>query len=316
MIDSIQIIKDSVPDTLASVQTQSPDSAHIIKNSINETFNMAEKTLGLDKIMDMGYEKIITFGTKLVLAILVLIIGLYIIKLFVKGFKRVMVKRDVDLSLQPFLKGLVSIGLKILLVISVMGMVGIEMTSFIAVLGAAGLAFGMALSGTLQNFAGGVILLIFKPFKAGDHIEAQGYSGLVKEVRIFNTIIRTFDNKTVIIPNGGLSSGSLINYTAESLRRVDWFFDTSYGGDIEKTKNTLRSIVEKDKRILKTPELFIAIEALTENSVKICVKAWVKTDDYWDVFYNMNDNVYSEFTKQGISFPFPQMDVHLHNVKK
>ncbi|MFH2141440.1 MAG: mechanosensitive ion channel domain-containing protein [Bacteroidota bacterium] len=316
LTDSTTIITDSIPYTLSVAVNQIPDTAMSLENTISETFDMAGKSLGIDKLLDFGYEKVITFGTRLILAIIVLLIGLYVIKLLVKAFKKILIKRNVDESLQPFFKGLVSIGLKIMLIVSVMGMVGIEMTSFIAVLGAAGLAFGMALSGTLQNFAGGVILLIFKPFKAGDYVETQGYSGLVKEVRIFNTIIVTFDNKTVIIPNGGLSSSSMINYTAEPLRRVDWTISTAYGGDVDKAKKIISDLLEKDDKVLKDPKHFILLGSLAESSVDLYVRAWVKTSDYWDVLFNLNENVYREFNEQGVSFPFPQMDVHLHDVKK
>ena len=192
-------------------------------------------------------------------------------------------------------------------------MLGVEMTSFIAILGAAGLAVGMALSGTLQNFAGGVMLLIFKPFKVGDFIEAQGYAGVVKEIQIFNTIITTGDNKTIIIPNGGLSTSSMVNYSTMPTRRVDWTFGIGYGDDVDKAKEVLKKLLSEDARILKDPEPFIAVSELADSSVNFVVRAWVNGADYWGVFFDMNEKVYKTFDKEGLNIPYPQMDVHIHN---
>jgi small conductance mechanosensitive channel len=267
--------------------------------------------------MDNIYEKVVdlvlTFGPKLVGAILVWIVGSIIVKFLAKTFSRILDKRNIDASLKPFLTGIVSSLLKVMLVISVLGMVGIEMTSFVAILGAAGLAVGMALSGTLQNFAGGVMILIFKPFKNGDVIEAQGHVGSVSEIQIFNTILKTPDNKTIIIPNGGLSNGSMVNYSTEAQRRVDWTFGIGYGDDAAKARTVLQTLIDADSRILKTPEPFIALSALADSSVNFTVRAWVKSEDYWGVFFDMNENVYNSFAKEGLSIPFPQMDVHVHN---
>ena len=190
-------------------------------------------------------------------------------------------------------------------------MVGIEMTSFIAILGAAGLALGLALSGTLQNFAGGVIVLIFKPFKVGDFIEAQGYSGVVKEISIFATILNTVDKKLIIIPNGPLSTGSLTNYSAEAQRRVDWTFGIAYGDDIENFKKAMNDFIAEDKRILKDPASFIGLSELGDSSVNFAVRAWVNSEDYWAVFFDMNEKVYKRFGEYKLNIPFPQMDIHL-----
>jgi small conductance mechanosensitive channel len=187
------------------------------------------------------------------------------------------------------------------------------MTSFIAILGAAGLAVGMALSGTLQNFAGGVMILIFKPFKVGDVIEAQGYTGGVKEIQIFNTILKTPDNKTVIIPNGGLSNSSMVNYSTEPKRRVDFTFGIGYGDSIEQAKEVLLAILKSDTRIINDPaEPFVEVIALADSSVNFAVRAWVNSADYWGVYFATNAKVYNEFNKVGINIPFPQMDVHVH----
>ena len=248
---------------------------------------------------------------KLIGAIVVLIVGLWVIKAIMKGIRKTMEKRDMDESLKPFLLSMISMLLKIMLVISVLTMLGIQMTSFIAILGAAGLAVGMALSGTLQNFAGGVMILIFKPFKVGDFIEAQGYMGAVKEIQIFITILTTPDNKTVVIPNGGLSTGSLINYSAEPTRRVDWSFGIAYGDDFDKAKDVILNMLKTDERILTDPEPFVALGEMADSSVNITTRAWVKGEDYWGVFFDMNEKYYKEADKHGLSIPFPQLDVHM-----
>jgi small conductance mechanosensitive channel len=201
----------------------------------------------------------------------------------------------------------------VMLVISVFGMVGIEMTSFVAVLGAAGLAIGLALSGTLQNFAGGVMILIFKPFKIGDWIDAQGHSGSVNAIHIINTILKTGDNKTIVIPNGGLFNGSLTNYSSELKRRVDWTIGIAYGDDYDKAKGVLLTLIKQDKRILSEPaEPFIALAELADSSVNLAVRCWVDASDYWAVKFSLNEQIYKTFPKEGLNIPFPQMDVHVH----
>lgn len=252
------------------------------------------------------------YGPKILGALAVWIIGGWIIKALVNGIGKAMNKSKVDITLQPFLKSIISSLLKVMLVISVLGMLGIEMTSFIAILGAAGLAVGMALSGTLQNFAGGVMILIFKPFKAGDVIEAQGFIGSIKEIQIFNTILKTSDNKTIIIPNGGLSTGAMTNFSTEEKRRVDWTIGIGYGDDVDKAKQVIRNLCDADSRILKDPEVFIAVSELADSSVNFTVRAWVNAADYWGVYFSMNENVYKTFPQEGLNIPYPQMDVHMH----
>jgi small conductance mechanosensitive channel len=224
-------------------------------------------------------------------------------------------KRDVDESLKPFFISLINVTLKALLVISVMGMLGIEMTSFIAILGAAGLAVGMALSGTLQNFAGGVMILIFKPFKVGDFIDAQGHMGSVKEIQIFNTILTTPDNKTIIIPNGGLSTSSMTNFSTQETRRVDFVFGIGYGDDLNKAKQIIKDIVNNDSRVLKDPEAFVRMSEMADSSVNITTRIWVKPEHYWDVYFDTMEAVYEAYNSNGINIPYPQMDVHVHNTK-
>jgi len=260
------------------------------------------------KIIDL----LITYTPKLIGAIITLIIGLWIIKRITNLVKKTMSKRDVDASLQPFLAGIISSLLKIILVISVLSMVGIAMTSFIAILGAVGLAVGMALSGTLQNFAGGVIILLLKPFKVGDWIDAQGYSGTVDSIQIFNTILKTPDNKTIIIPNGGLSTSAMVNYSTEETRRLDWTFGIGYGDNIEEARTILMEILGNDVRIFKDPAPFVQVSALADSSVNLATRVWVKGEDYWGVYMETMEKVYNEFNSKGINIPFPQMDVHVH----
>ncbi len=266
----------------------------------------------ISQIMDQITAIGLTYGPKVLAALGVWIVGSWVIKALTSATGRALSKSNTDDSLKPFLKGIVNTLLKAMLVISVLGMLGIEMTSFVAILGAAGLAVGLALSGTLQNFAGGVMLLIFKPFKAGDVIDAQGFIGSVSEIQIFNTILKTPDNKTIIIPNGGLSTGSMTNYSAEPTRRVDWTFGIGYGDDADKAIAVMKRLCDEDPRILKDPEVFIALSELADSSVNFVVRAWVNTEDYWAVFFDMNKKIYETFGKEGLNIPFPQMDVHVH----
>jgi small conductance mechanosensitive channel len=260
-------------------------------------------------------DMIMNYGMKIVYSVAVLIIGLWVIKMIMKGFNKMMFKRHIDASLIPFLTSLANILLKTLLVITVLSMLGIEMTSFIAILGAAGLAVGLALSGTLQNLAGGVMILIFRPFGVGDLIEAQGYTGVVKEIQIFVTILTTPDNKTIIIPNGPISNGSLINYSTQETRRVDWTYGIGYGDKVEDAQKILMDLMNADERIIKDPLPFVGVSELADSSVNLATRAWVKPEDYWGVFFDMNQKVYNEFNAKGINIPFPQMDVHMHSNK-
>ena len=269
----------------------------------------------VNKYFDLGLSYLIEYGIQILGAIIVLIIGLWIIKKISKTTLRLMEKRNIDESLRPFLVSLLNVVLKALLVVSVMSMVGIEMTSFIAILGAAGLAIGMALSGTLQNFAGGVMILVFKPFNVGDFIEAQGHMGIVKEIQIFNTILTTVDNKTIIIPNGGLSTGSMTNFSTQENRRVDFVFGIGYGDNLEKAKSLIIDIANNDKRVLQDPAPFARLSELGDSSVNITTRLWVNAADYWDVYFDTMEAVYEQFNSQGINIPFPQMDIHLHGNK-
>jgi small conductance mechanosensitive channel len=262
--------------------------------------------------LNKGAELGVVYAPKLLLAIVTLLVGLWIIKIIVKSIARVMEKKGVDPSLAPFLKSITGVLLKVMLIICIAGMIGIQMTSFIAILGAAGLAIGLALSGTFQNFAGGVMLLIFKPFNVGDLIEAQGFAGVVSEIQIFNTILKTPDNRTVIIPNAPLSTGPMVNFSTESQRRVDLVFGISYNDNIDKAKAVIQKIIDADSRILKDPVSFIALKELADSSVNFVVRAWVNSADYWGVFFDMQECVKKTFDKEKISIPYPQMDVYVN----
>jgi len=278
------------------------------------------ENLGIDSnslggLMNFVSELVVTYGLRLLGAIIALIIGFWLIKKLSRALKNIFEKREVEPSLSSFLLSLIVIILKVLVVISILGMIGIQMTSFIAILGAAGLAIGLALSGTLQNFAGGVILLLLKPFKVGDFIEAQGFLGTVSEIQIFNTILKTPDNKLIIIPNGPLATNSLTNFSAMPTRRVDWTFGIAYGDSFPKAKSVLEQLLKNDSRVLSDPAPFIVLSSLSDSSVDITVRAWVNSGDYWPVFFEMQEKVYDTFAKEGINIPFPQMDVHLHQQK-
>lgn len=266
----------------------------------------------MERLTAQAYEMALAYGPKLVLAIITLIIGLWVINRVTNAIAKHASAKDPTLG--QFVGSLSSAILKVMLVISVISMVGIETTSFIAVLGAAGLAVGLALQGSLANFAGGVLILLFKPFKVGDLIEAQGYIGVVKEIQIFNTILTTGDNRVVIIPNGNLSNSSMVNINQQPTRRVDLVFGIGYGDDIDKAKSILEELAGKDERILKDPAHLIVVSELADSSVNFTVRLWVNTADYWGVYFGMHEAVKKAFDEKGISIPFPQQDVYMHQV--
>ena len=266
----------------------------------------------IDTYSNFAWDFILTYGPRLIAAILTLFIGLWVVKILTRIINNLLHKKEIDPSLTPFLKGLFSGVLKLLLIVTVLGMLGVEMTSFIAIIGSMGLAIGLALSGSLQNFAGGIIILIFKPFKVGDFIQADSFSGVVHEISIMHTVLKTVNNQTITMPNGNLSNNNITNFSTEQTRRADWVFGVAYGDDAEKTKLVLENLIAQEKRILAEPAPFIALNDLSDSSVNFVVRAWTKTADYWDVYFKMNENVYKAFTEEGLSIPFPQMDVHLH----
>lgn len=265
----------------------------------------------LDLLVNKLLEFLIQFGKNIVLALIAYFVGRWIFKKLSQLATRIMVRRNVDISLRTFLTSLINITTTLLLAVIVIGILGVDTASFIAVFASAGVAVGMALSGTLQNFAGGVMILLFKPFKVGDVIEAQGYTGTVKAIQIFSTLLTTPDNQVIIIPNGGLATGTLKNISKEDLRRVDWTASIAYGADYDQAKATLEQILKSDERVLQTPAPFIALVKLADSSVDLTVRAWVKASDYWGVYFSVNEAIYKEFGRKGIEIPFPQMDVHI-----
>jgi small conductance mechanosensitive channel len=271
--------------------------------------------MNFQKLYDGAVDFIWAVGPNLLLAIVVLLVGLWIIKLLTRGTQKALSKAEIDPSLSRFMLSLINLGLKVLLLISVAGMVGIATTSFVAVLGAIGLAVGFALQGSLANFAGGVLILLFKPFRVDDVIEAQGFLGKVYAIQIFNTVLKTFDNKTIIIPNGALSNGSIMNFSSEKQRRVDMSFGIGYGDDIKKAKEILTDLISNDPRVLKEPAPMIVVSELGESSVNFAVRAWVEAADYWPLYFEMQEKVKMTFDEKGISIPFPQRDVHLYQAK-
>ncbi|MDR2389007.1 MAG: mechanosensitive ion channel [Tannerellaceae bacterium] len=250
-----------------------------------------------------------SWGFMLVKAVLIFLIGKLLINLVNKILRRILSKRDIDPSIKSFTASAANVVLVVLLIISVIGALGVETTSFAALLASAGVAIGMALSGNLSNFAGGLIILLFKPFRVHDYIQAQGTEGTVKEIQIFHTILTTPDNKHIYIPNGSLSSGLVTNYNVK-LRRLEWIFCVDYGTDYAKVKTLTESILVADSRILSHPAPFIALHALADSSVNLLVRVWVKSSDYWDVYFDINRNVYETYQAEGINFPFPQLTVH------
>jgi len=260
----------------------------------------------LSKLLDWGIE----VGKDLLGAIIIYIVGRFIIKQVGRLLARILEKRKLEISVQTFLRSLVSILLNLILAFAIVSRLGVETTSFAALLASAGVAIGMALSGNLSNFAGGLIILVFKPFKVGDYIEGQNANGTVREIQIFHTILTTVDNKVIYVPNGALSSNAITNYSKQETRRAEWVFGVEYGEDFEKVKAVLQRIIDADPRILKDPAPMIALGALSASSVDIKVRAWAKTADYWDVYFDMNKIVYDTFNKEGIGFPFPQLTVH------
>ena len=253
----------------------------------------------------------IDLGGRILAALIIFFIGKYLINWANKLFARMLQNRNVDASIQSFLRSIVNITLLVMLFLAVIGKLGIELTSFAALLASVGVAVGMALSGNLSNFAGGVIILVFRPYKVGDYIEAStGASGKVTDIQIFHTVLTTSDNKVVFVPNGSMSNAVVTNYNRKETRRLQFTFGVEYGTDFEFAKSVLLEIINKDSRILKDPEPFIAVSELADSSVNIIVRVWVNSDDYWNVNFDMNKNVYATFNEKGISFPFPQLTIH------
>jgi len=269
----------------------------------------------IDAYTAKAIELVMAYAPKVVLALITLVIGLWLIGLITRITRKSMEKTKADKTLIPFITNLISWGLKVLLLISVASMVGIATTSFIAVLGAAGLAVGLALQGSLANFAGGVLILIFKPYNIGDLVEVQGHLGVVKEVQIFNTILLSPSNKRIIIPNGAVSNGSIVNYSVEGLLRVDLVIGVAYESDIPKAKEVLHKIMSDHELVLNEPQSTVAVSELADSSVNLVVRPWCKASDYWQVYFDITEQAKAHLEDNGITIPFPQRDVHLFEQK-
>ncbi len=297
----LSLATDIIPVTTDSIQNTGS-----IKTLIKSLSGMTT-----EEIIEEIISSAIQLGLKILLALVIYWVGKFIIDNLYRFVQKALSRKKIDQSVNTFVLSLVRVVLMLLLIVMIIGVLGINTSSFVALFASAGVAIGMALSGTLQNFAGGVMILLFKPYKVGDFIEAQGVSGTVREIQIFNTLLATTDNKTIIIPNGKLSNETVTNYTQAGTRRVEWVFGISYGDDYQKAKELLDVYIAEDKRILSTPAPMVALSCLADSSVQITARAWVQASDYWSVLYDMNERVYSEFGKYGLSFPFPQMDVHI-----
>ncbi len=273
------------------------------------------ENLDIQKWIDKGIDFASTYGLKIVGAIIIWIIGSWIIKKLMKGITTLMTKRNYDESLQKFLINLLGWVFKILLILAVLAKLGVETTSFAAILAAAGLAIGMALQGSLSNFAGGVLIMIFKPFKIGDVIEAQGVIGSVKEIEIFTTKVITPQNREAIIPNGTLSNGNIINYTAEGTLRVDLNIGIGYGDDIKKAKDVITQVLLDNPKVLNEPAPTVAVSELGDNAINLVVRPYATVADYWDVHFEVLEDAKNALDTAGISIPYPQRDVHIHNVQ-
>ncbi len=298
------------------------------------------KNMPLDEFLDTVVNMLVQFVIHLAIAVVVFYVGKFIIRRINSVLTTIFVRRNTDRSLATFVLSLVRMVMYFLLIIIVVGILGVETSSFVALFASAGVAVGLALSGTLQNFAGGVLILLIKPYKVGDYIEAQGFAGTVKEIQIFHTIITTPDNKSIIIPNGGLSTGSVNNYNREEYRRVDWTIAISYGDDVDAARSAILGILASDDRVVKKyieddraervaeeakPNKVIQmlpkadrspvvwVKELADSSVNLTVRAWTRNEFYWSLFFELNERFYNELPKAGVNFPFPQLDVHLNN---
>lgn len=298
-------------DFIMATATAASDSISTAVNFDEVVAKVAGLTVG--ELTDMVISFALSLGWKLVKVAFIWIIGRWLTRRLVSVVKLLMEKRETNLSVRTFVGSFLDVVSLIILLVIIIGVLGVDTSSFIALFASAGVAIGMALSGTLQNFAGGVIILLFRPFKVGDFIEAQGQAGTVKEIQIFNTLIQTGDNKSILVPNGPLSTGIVNNYSRESLRRVDFVFSISYGDDYEKAKEVLLELIDADKRILNSPaEPFIALKELGASSIDIVVRVWAAQGDYWDVYFDLNKAVYETFPKRGLNFPYQTFTVNVN----
>jgi len=284
------------------------------KKGISIMDNSALPDFGFDwnQALDLIQSRGLELAINVVTAIAIFYFGRMVVGLAVRGLRKVMEKQGVEKTLETFVTNLVRMALLVLVIVAAIGALGVETTSFIAIFGAAGLAVGLALQGSLSNFAAGVLIVMFRPYRVGDFVEAAGISGTVEQVQILTTILRTGDNKRVIVPNGQIMDSIITNYSANDTRRVDLVIGVSYDDDIDKVRNTIRAVVAADERVLAEPETTIAVLQLADSSVNFAVRPWVKTADYWPVLFDLTEAIKKRFDAEGISIPFPQQDVHVY----
>ncbi|ENN6052484.1 small-conductance mechanosensitive channel MscS [Vibrio vulnificus] len=286
---------------------------------------MAGETVGIDTSLVDGLNQAetwltnnsdlqIQYGVNIISAIVILFIGNIIVKAVANSVSKVLNKKEMDKAVVEFIHGLVRYLLFVIVLIAALGRVGVETASVVAVIGAAGLAVGLALQGSLSNFAAGVLIVAFRPFKSGDYVEIGGVAGSVEAIQIFQTVLKTPDNKMVVVPNSGVIGGAITNYSRHATRRVDLMIGVSYKSDLKKTKQVIRETLEKDTRILKDPDMTIGVVALADSSVNFVVRPWCKTEDYWAVYFDSMQAIKEALDANGIEIPFPQMDVHLNKV--
>ena len=264
-------------------------------------------------LLEMAQTTGVEFGIRLLIALVIFYVGRIVARMLQRGLRKVMEAQEMDKILQTFVSNLVYWTLMVFVIIAAINQVGIQTTSLIAVMGAAGLAVGLALQGSLSNFAAGVLIVLFRPYRVGDWVEAAGISGAVEQVQILTTVLKTGDNKQIIVPNSQIMNSIITNYSANDTRRVDLIIGVSYEDDLDKVRKTIQELVDADERILREPACTIAVAALADSSVNFTVRPWVKTADYWDVMFGLTEAIKKRFDQDGISFPFPQQDVHLYN---
>ncbi|MBR2419711.1 MAG: mechanosensitive ion channel family protein [Rikenellaceae bacterium] len=294
--DSLKVI---LADTTLTAQEKTAVVAEQVKNM---TFS---------DILSMLAEWGIEIAAKVAIALAIYFVGRWLIGRLVKIVNKVCEKRGVEISLQQFFKNMIKVVLYICLALTVIGILGIDTTSLIAMFASASLAIGMALSGTMQNFAGGVMILLLRPYRIGDYVEAQGQAGTIKEISLFNTVITTVDNKTIYVPNSSISTGIINNYSQAATRRVDWNITISYGDDVEVARRVLIEMMNSDKRVMQDPAPVVYLTSLGDSAVNISARAWVDNADYWGVYFDLNERIYNELPKHGLHFPFPQLSVHV-----
>ncbi|MEM7763972.1 MAG: mechanosensitive ion channel domain-containing protein [Pseudomonadota bacterium] len=264
----------------------------------------------LEKLQTTGVD----FGLRLVSAIAVFVIGRIVVRIILSSLRKLMHRIDLDETLEQFILNIISVLLTLIVIIAALGRLGVEMTSLVAIMGAAGLAVGLALQGSLANFAAGVLIIFFKPYRTGDYIEAAGVAGSVDQVTIFNTILTTPDNRKVVVPNSNITNGAITNFSAMDTRRIDLVIGVGYDDDLKLARETLQKVIDAETRILKEPTTTIAVSELGASSVNFVVRPWVKTSEFWPVRFALTENIKLALDEAGISIPYPQQDVHIHQV--